>query len=334
MTEPMPNPVTTPPESVESPHFSSIALIGAGMIGASLAKSIRYTGLAKRIQVLERDAARVAEVVAEGFADFATTEPAEAVQGAELVLLCTNVAAYAGLVRRLAPHLAAQAIVSDVGSVKASVLKEVPPLLPDPCRFVAAHPIAGMEKSGPTAGIERLFERRWCILTPTKETAPDALARVDAFWRALGAQVTQMDAEAHDRVLAITSHLPHLIAYSIVDTAAQLETSLQRDIIQYSASGFRDFTRIAGSDPLMWRDIFMANGEAVLDVLQRFQEDLIGLQRAIRQKDAKLLETTFRRTRRIRKAIIEEGQAGQFEPREPEITAQSPTVKPTAPEAD
>ena len=169
---------------------------------------------------------------------------------------------------------------------------------------------------------------------PTKETDPDALARVDAFWRALGAQVTQMDAEAHDRVLAITSHLPHLIAYSIVDTAAQLETSLQRDIIQYSASGFRDFTRIAGSDPLMWRDIFMANGEAVLDVLQRFQEDLIGLQRAIRQKDAKLLETTFRRTRRIRKAIIEEGQAGQFEPREPEITAQFPAATPTVPEAD
>ena len=306
--------------------FTQITLVGAGLIGASLAHNIRRRGLADRLVVVEVDEERCREVLSLGLADAATVDLGLGVRGAELILLCTPVGTYGALAAKMAEHLQSGAIVSDVGSVKGQVIDEIAPHIPKDVHFIPAHPIAGTEKSGPSAGFLELFENRWTILTPPKGADPKAIERVCALWQACGAAVEIMDAPAHDMVLAITSHLPHLIAYTIVDTAAQLEDSLKSEVIKYSASGFRDFTRIAGSDPTMWRDIFLTNQEAVLDTLQRFTEDLNYLQRAIRRGDGETLFERFTQTRAIRQAVVEQGQAGTFDPREPKIDPEDEQV--------
>ena len=236
---------------------------------------------------------------------------AAAVRGAYLVILAVPVGAVGAVAAEIAPHLAAGTTVSDTGSVKESILRDVAPHLPPGVHLVPSHPVAGTEFSGPEAGFAELFEKRWCILTPAAGTDPAAVERVATLWRALGSRTEIMDAAHHDRVLAITSHLPHLIAYNIVRTADDLEAVTESEVFKYSAGGFRDFTRIAASDPVMWRDIFLNNKDAVLEMLGRFTEDLSVLQRAIRWRDAEPLETLFRRTRDIRRGII---AAGQDEP--------------------
>ena len=291
------------------PKFERVALIGVGLIGSSLARVLRRESLAGVIAVCSRTQASRDAALALGFADRATADPAEAVAGADLVVLCTPLGAYAGIARAMAPALAPGAIVTDVGSVKGSVIRELAPLLPEAVRFVPGHPVAGTEHSGPHAGFAELFEGRWCILTPPPGTDPAAVDTVAELWRRAGSSVEIMDAEHHDLVLAVTSHLPHLIAYNIVGTAADLEAVTESEVIKYAAGGFRDFTRIAASDPAMWRDIFRANRDAVLKILGRFNEDLAELQRAIRRGDAETLEDLFTRTRRIRRETIALGQA-------------------------
>jgi cyclohexadieny/prephenate dehydrogenase len=242
-----------------------------------------------------------------GIADRTSTDLAAAA-GADLVILCVPVGANAAVAAALRPHLQAGAVVSDVGSVKGAVVKAVAPHLPPGVHFIPAHPVAGTEHSGPDAGFASLFENRWCILTPPEGTDPDATARLRALWEAFGSRVEEMTPEHHDLVLAVTSHIPHLIAYNIVGTADDLAQVTQSEVIKFSAGGFRDFTRIAASDPTMWRDVFLHNREAVLEVLGRFQEDLFYLQRAIRWGEGDKLFDLFSRTRDIRRGIIQMGQ--------------------------
>lgn len=289
--------------------FEKVAIVGIGHIGSSLARVIKRDGLAGRLVTLEANPDHRAKALELGIVDAATGDVAEAVGDADLVVLATPVGTYADLSAEIAPHLKAGAIVSDVGSVKMAVLRDVGPHLPEGVHFVPGHPIAGTEHSGPTAGFAELFQGRWCILTPPAGTKQEAVDKVTALWESAGSTVEVMEASHHDRVLAITSHLPHLIAYTIVGTATDLETTLQQEVIKFSASGFRDFTRIAASDPVMWRDIFLNNREAVLEVLQRFTEDLTALQRAIRWGEGDKLEDRFRRTRAIRRSIIDARQA-------------------------
>jgi cyclohexadieny/prephenate dehydrogenase len=234
--------------------------------------------------------------------------PAEAVHQADLVILCTPIGAYAAIAKLIAPALARGAIVTDVGSVKGSVARDVGPFIPAGVHFIPGHPIAGTEHSGPHAGFAELFDGRWCILTPSSDTDPVAVERLKAFWLALGSHVEIMDAEHHDLVLAITSHVPHLIAYNIVNTARHLERVTDSEVIKFSAGGFRDFTRIAASDPIMWRDVFLNNKEAVLEMLARFTEDLTALQRAIRFAEGETLHQLFTEARATRRGIIEAGQ--------------------------
>ena len=286
--------------------FTHIALIGLGLLGSSLAHAIRAHQPQARITGYDADPqvrARAAEL---GLADIAD-EPSAAVRGADLVILCVPVGAMADAAAALAPGLAAAAIVSDVGSSKQSVARALDAALPKHT-VIPAHPVAGTERSGPDAGFASLFHNRWCILTPPVDADPAAIARLSAFWAALGANVETMDAAHHDLVLAITSHLPHLIAYTIVGTASDLEAVTRSEVIKYSAGGFRDFTRIAASDPTMWRDVFLTNKDAVLEMLQRFTEDLTALQRAIRWDDGDALFELFSKTRAIRRSIIAEGQ--------------------------
>ena len=292
-----------------TPLFRRVALIGLGLIGGSLALAMRRHGLAGRLVGADHNPDHVSQALALGLVDEAGTDAAAAVQGCDLIVLATPVGTLVGLAEAIAPHCAPGAIVSDVGSVKELVVREVGPRLPSGVHLVPAHPIAGTEHSGPTAGFAELFEGRWCILTPAPDTDPEAVARVGHLWRQVGSMVEIMEAGHHDRVLAITSHLPHLIAYTIVDTAVGLEESTQSEVIKFSASGFLDFTRIAASDPVMWRDIFLNNREAVLDILQRFTEDLTALQRAIRRGEGDILQDVFTRTRRIRREIIDARQA-------------------------
>jgi cyclohexadieny/prephenate dehydrogenase len=289
--------------------FGRVALIGIGLIGSSLARVLRRERLARHIAIATRSPQTLAAAKRLKLGHSYTTDPARAAEGADLVVLCTPMSAYAEIARAIAPALSAGAIVSDVGSVKSPVAREVGPALPKGVHLVPGHPVAGTEHSGPKAGFAELFQGRWCILTPDAKANKSAVERVAGLWRRAGSSVVVMNADHHDRVLAITSHLPHLIAYTIVDTAAQLEKDVQGEVIKFSASGFRDFTRIAASDPVMWRDIFLANREAVLDILQRFNEDLTALQRAIRRGDGRMLEETFRRTRAIRKGVIDAKQA-------------------------
>jgi len=289
--------------------FSKVAIIGIGMIGSSIAHSIRRHGLADEVAVCdskEDHRHRALELV---LCKSATDNPAEAVKDADLVILCTPIGAYKGVAEAMAPGLKKGAVVTDVGSSKGSVVKDVTPFIPEGVHLVPGHPVAGIEKSGPDAGFAELFEGRWCILTPGETTDQAAVDRLKAFWESLGSSVEIMDVDHHDMVLAITSHLPHLIAYTIVGTATDLEDDLQAEVVRYSASGFRDFTRIAGSDPTMWRDVFLNNKDAVLEMLGRFTEDLTALQRAIRRGQGDTLHDVFSRTRELRRKVVEAKQA-------------------------
>jgi len=294
--------------NAQAPLFDRIALIGIGLIGSSMARAAREYGLARSVVCGSRRQETCDKALALGIVDFATTDLAAAVDGADLVVLCTPVGTFGALGEQLAPRLKPGAILSDVGSVKEAVIREVGPHIPPGVHLIPAHPIAGTEFSGPEAGFSSLFQGRWCILTPPPSADAAAVEKVAAFWRACGSDVEIMEAARHDRVLAITSHLPHLIAYTIVGTAADLEEHTKSEVIRFSASGFRDFTRIAASDPVMWRDIFLHNREAVLEVLQRFTEDLTALQRAIRWGEGEVLQERFAKTRAIRRGIIDARQ--------------------------
>jgi cyclohexadieny/prephenate dehydrogenase len=285
-----------------------LALIGIGLIGSSIAHGVREAGLAREVVVQSRRAETVATAERLQLGDRYTTSAAEAAEGADLVIVSIPVGACEAIAREIAPALKPGAIVSDVGSVKASVIRQMQPHLPDNAHFVPAHPVAGTEYSGPDAGFAALFHGRFCILTPPAGTDAGAIARLRVFWEGLGSTVEVMAAEHHDMVLAITSHVPHLIAYNIVGTAAHLEAVTESEVMKFAAGGFRDFTRIAASDPTMWRDVFLNNREAVLEMLGRFSEDLTALQRAIRFGDGDALFELFTRTRAIRRGIIEVGQ--------------------------
>jgi cyclohexadieny/prephenate dehydrogenase len=290
------------------PHFDRIALIGFGLIGGSIARAAKEQGLAKEIVATERSAKTRARVMELGIADRVAETNAQAAEGADLVILCIPVGACGAVAAEIAGHLKEGAIVSDVGSVKGAVVKDMAPHLPAGVHFVPAHPVAGTEHSGPDSGFAELFINRWCILTPPEGTDPNAVEKLRAFWAAIGAKVEIMTPEHHDMVLAITSHLPHLIAYTIVGTADELEGVTQSEVLKFSAGGFRDFTRIAASDPIMWRDVFLTNKDAVLEMLGTFNEDLSKLTRAIRRGDGEALFEHFSRTRAIRRGIVEIGQ--------------------------
>jgi cyclohexadieny/prephenate dehydrogenase len=291
-----------------APSFQKIALIGFGLIGGSIARAARAQGLAGEIVTTARSDKTRTRVRELGVVDAVVETNAEAVKDADLVILCIPVGACGAVAEEIASHLKPGAIVSDVGSVKGAVVREMAPHLPAGIHFVPAHPVAGTEHSGPDSGFPELFINRWCILTPPEGTDPEAVERLRAFWAALGARVEIMTPDHHDLVLAITSHLPHLIAYTIVGTADELAQVTSSEVIKFSAGGFRDFTRIAASDPIMWRDVFLANKEAVLEMLGTFNEDLSKLTRAIRRGDGEALFEHFTRTRAIRRGIVEIGQ--------------------------
>jgi cyclohexadieny/prephenate dehydrogenase len=293
---------------IAAPLFERATIIGVGLIGSSLARVIRRKGLAREIALYDASATVRGRLRQLAIADDVADSAAAAVAGADLVVLCAPVGAMGEIAREIGPHLKDGAIVSDVGSVKSSILSAVAPHLPACVHFIPAHPVAGTEQSGPDAGFASLFLNRWTILTPPEGADPKAVARLTAFWKNTGANVESMAPAHHDLVLAITSHVPHLIAYNIVGTAADLEEVTQSEVIKFSAGGFRDFTRIAASDPIMWRDIFLNNKDAVLEMLGRFSEDLTALQRMIRRGDGEGLEKLFTRTRAIRRSIIDQGQ--------------------------
>ncbi len=304
--------------------FERVALIGVGLIGSSLARVLRRNGLARHIAGCARSEASRAKCLELGIADSMHDTPGAAAEGADLVVLCTPVGAYEDVARKISPHLKPGAIVTDVGSVKQAAIRDIGPQMPEGVHFVPGHPIAGTEHSGPESGFAELFEGRWCVLTPTPGTDQQAVDRIAELWRRCGSTVDVMDARHHDAVLAITSHLPHLIAYTIVGTASDVGENVRAEVAKFSAGGFRDFTRIAASNPIMWRDVFLNNREAVLETLQRFTEDLTALQRAIRWGQGETLEAHFRRTREIRQSVIEAHQAGTFDPREPERAGIAP----------
>jgi cyclohexadieny/prephenate dehydrogenase len=291
-----------------APLFNKIALIGFGLIGGSIARAARAQGLAGEIVTTARSAKTRARVMELGIVDAVVETNAEAVEDADLVILCIPVGACGPVAQEIAGHLKTGAIVSDVGSVKGAVVRDMAPYLPAGVHFVPAHPVAGTEHSGPDSGFAELFINRWCILTPPEGTDPDAVEKLRAFWAAIGARVEIMTPDHHDLVLAITSHLPHLIAYTIVGTADELAQVTSSEVIKFSAGGFRDFTRIAASDPTMWRDVFLTNKDAVLEMLGTFTEDLAKLTRAIRRGDGEVLFEHFTRTRAIRRGIVEIGQ--------------------------
>lgn len=296
-----------PPQAV-APVIDRLAIIGIGLIGSSIARAARQFGLARTIAIA--DASREAIATAERLhlGDVCVTDAAIAVDGADLVILCVPVGAMGAVGAAMSGALKTGAIVSDVGSVKGSVVAQLAPHLPGGVHLLPAHPVAGTENSGPEAGFASLFHNRWCIVTPPEDADAGAVETLCAFWSGMGANVETMSAERHDLVLAVTSHLPHLIAYNIVGTAADLEEVTRSEVIKFSAGGFRDFTRIAASDPTMWRDIFLNNKDAVLEMIGRFNEDLAALARAIRWGDGDALFELFSRTRAIRRGIIDSGQ--------------------------
>ncbi|MCV0427996.1 MAG: prephenate/arogenate dehydrogenase family protein [Roseibium sp.] len=291
-----------------APLFERMALIGIGLIGSSIAQAARERGLVKEIAISTRSPATLHRAEELGLGDTYALDAAVAVEGADLVILCVPVGANEAVAKWIAPALKKGAILTDVGSTKGSVVEHVGPHVPQGVHFIPGHPIAGTEQSGPDAGFPTLFDHRWCILTPPEDVDQAALDKLTAFWQGCGSDVDLMEPKHHDLVLAIVSHLPHLIAYNIVGTADDLETVTKSQVIKYSASGFRDFTRLAASDPTMWRDVCLANKEAILEMLARFSEDLSALQRAIRWGDGQLLSDLFTRTRGIRRSIIEAGQ--------------------------
>ncbi len=290
--------------------FEKITIIGMGLIGSSLARVIRDEKLSKKLITADKSddvCKRVAEL---HIADAALTDIRQSVVGSDLVILCVPVGATEEVAELIGPALKPSAVVTDVGSVKAKVVEMVVPHMPDSAEFVPSHPIAGTENSGPDAGFAELFQNRWCILTPTPQNSIKAVEKITAFWEACGARIEIMDPVHHDLVLGITSHLPHLIAFTIVGTADELEDDLKAEVIKYSAGGFRSFTRIAASDPTMWRDVFLNNREAVLEILQRFSEDLTALQKAIRRGDGAYMHEVFTKTRDIRRRIKDLGPEG------------------------
>ena len=289
--------------------FRRVCLIGVGLIGSSIARAVNRNALAGEIVAADKSPETLGKAMELGLCHETTLDAAKAVKGADLVILCTPVGTYREIASAVGPHIEAGTIVSDVGSVKEAVLRDVSPHLGNGVHFIPAHPIAGTEHSGPEAGFPELFQGRWCILTPPPGADEAAVRRIAAFWRRAGSDIEIMTADHHDRVLAITSHLPHLIAFTIVGTATDLEDHLRREVVRFSASGFRDFTRIAASDPVMWRDVFLNNRDAVLEVLGRFTEDLTALQRAIRWGDGDILERRFEKTRAVRRKVIEAKQA-------------------------
>ena len=288
--------------------FEKVAVLGLGLIGSSLCHAMRSHKLAGTIVGYAKSAETRATALEIGLVDAITDTAAEAVVDADLIILCAPVGACGPLAAEIKLNLKRGAIVTDVGSVKGAIVRECGPHIPEGVHFVPGHPIAGTEQSGPRSGFAELFQGRWCILTPVAGSDTGAVAKLEAFWKACGSNVEIMDAEHHDLVLAITSHLPHLIAYTTVATAADLESVTDSEVIKYSASGFRDFTRIAASDPTMWRDIFLNNKDAVLEMLGRFSEELSVLQRAVRWGDGETLFNLFTRAREARRNIIAAGQ--------------------------
>ena len=284
--------------------FERVALIGIGLINSSIARLMKRDGLAGEIVIYSRRQSTLDKAMQLGLAERAESDAGAAVEDADLVVLGAPVGANAALAEAIGPHLKPGAIVTDVGSVKSAVIRDVAPHLPAGVHLAPAHPVAGTEHSGPEAGFAELFENHWCILTPPEGCDPAALEKIACLWRRAGSTVDIMDAVHHDKVLAITSHLPHLIAYNIVGTVADIELVTDREVVKYAAGGFSDFTRIAASDPEMWRDVFLNNQEAVLEMLGRFTEDLAALQRAIRWGDGEALEQLFTRTRAIRRELI------------------------------
>jgi cyclohexadieny/prephenate dehydrogenase len=290
------------------PLFTKVALLGVGLIGASMAHAIRRGSLAAHIAGHTRSPVTRKRASEIGFCHSMHEDPLEAARDADLVVLCTPVGVFGDVARTIAPALKPGAILTDVGSVKTAVVRDVGPHVPDGVHFIPGHPIAGTEHSGPDAGFAELFDGRWCVLTPLPGADEAAVERLKTFWKGCGSRVEVMDPKHHDLVLAITSHVPHLIAYNIVGTASDLEQVTQSEVIKFSAGGFRDFTRIAASDPTMWRDVFLNNREAVLEILGRFSEDLSRLQRAIRWGESDMLFDLFTRTRAVRRSIIDAGQ--------------------------
>ena len=292
------------------PLFERLCLIGVGLIGGSVARAARERGgIARRIVAHSRRPETLARVRELGFADRVVEDPAEAVRDADVVVLCIPVGAYAGVMRVIAPHLAPGAILTDAGSTKGSVIRDLRPLLPKGVHLVPAHPMAGTEHSGPDAGFASLFDGRYCILTPPSGTDPAAIAKVRDFWQRCGAMVETMDAQTHDKVVAIVSHLPHLIAFTICGTADDLSEETREGVLKFAASGFRDFTRIAASDVAMWRDVFLNNREAVLEMLARFTEDAQAFGRAIRWGEEEFIVDRIQRGRKIRRGLLERHQA-------------------------
>ncbi len=288
--------------------YQRVALIGLGLIASSMAHAIRRGGLAGEIIGTARSA-ETREIAREiGLCDRVVDTATEAVQGADLVVLCVPVGAMGGVAEEIAPHLSKGCTITDVGSVKKAVIDAVAPHLPENVHFIPGHPLAGTEHSGPRSGFAELFDNRWNILVPTPGTPPEATEKLRKLWEGMGANVEEMDPEHHDLVLAVTSHCPHLIAYTMVGVADDLRRVTDSEVIKYSAAGFRDFTRIAASDPTMWRDVFLNNKEATLEILGRFTEELFALQRAIRTGDGEQLFDYFTHTRAIRRGIIEAGQ--------------------------
>jgi len=288
--------------------YERVALIGLGLIGSSLAHVMRRQKLANRITGYARSAETRATAKRIGLVDEIHESATAAVKDADLIILCTPIGAYGRIAEEIGPHLKPDVTVTDVGSVKSAVVRDVGPFMPANVHFIPGHPVAGTEQSGPESGFAELFLNRWCILTPLPDSDAAAVERLEKFWRGCGSNVERMNPEHHDMVLAITSHLPHLIAYNIVATAADIEDVTNSEVIKFSAGGFRDFTRIAASDPTMWRDVFLNNKEAVLETLGRFSEDLALLQRAIRWGDGDTLFNLFTRSREVRRSIIAAGQ--------------------------
>ena len=292
------------------PVFRRLALIGIGLIGSSVARIAKERGdLAAEIVVNARTQKTLDRVVELGFADRVEIDPAKAVEGADCVMLCAPVGAFAALAEAIAPHLAEGAILTDVGSTKQSVIRDIGPFVPAGVHFVPGHPLAGTEYSGPDSGFTTLFQNRWTLLTPPPGTDEAAIEKIAELWRRCGSMVERMEPAHHDRVLAIVSHLPHLIAFTICGTADDLAEESRQEVVNFSASGFRDFTRIAASDPVMWRDIFLNNREALLEMLQRFMEDAQAMARAVRWGDAAYIEDKVERGRKIRRSLIAQQQA-------------------------
>lgn len=292
------------------PLFRRLVLIGIGHIGSSIARALKQVpGLVAHLVICDANPAHLARAKALGLGDEYVGDPVEAVRDADGVILCTPVGSFAAIAAGIAPHLAPGCILSDVGSTKQSVIRDVGPHVPPGVHFVPAHPLAGTEFSGPDSGLADLFKGRWCLLTPPEGADEEAVEKIEAFWTALGARTARMTAAHHDRVIAIVSHLPHLIAFTICGTADDLADETREEVLQFAASGFRDFTRIAASDPVMWRDIFINNKEALLEMFQRFSEDAQSMARAVRWGDTAYIEDKIKRGRKIRKSLIDIKQA-------------------------